>query len=421
MRERPLTTSHVCSRPTRPFPRGRLGLFGLVASLATVALAAVPADVATARKRVEAAGSGAACVVDAAGAVTEIVVADGSGVTADDVKLFGRLDGLTKLQILNCRGFDDAMVADLKGLRGLTSLAITNSGITDAAVETIAAAFPDLVELDLSSNTNLTGAAMKSIASLAKLERLSLVQTRFNDLNTRRLAKLGELKALDLRGNMEAGDMTLGVVGRLPNVRAFKHRSTVVTDDGLAQLAAAPALDSLLAQDFAITNASGPHLAAMKNLASLEIFRCQGFGTEGLLALAPLDKLSRLTLRDLPEVGDAGLAVLADLPALKRLYLHELASVGDAGLAQLVAAKNLEVLDLWSVPKMTDATVAVIAKLPNLKELSIRETGCSEKALEMLAAIPTLESLTFKNGAVSPAVADKVKAAKAWKKLDLAK
>ena len=421
MSERPLTTSHVCSRPTRPSPRGRLGLFGLVASLAAVACAADPADVATARKRVEAAGSGAACVVDAAGTVTEIVVTDGSGVTADDVKLFARLDGLTKLQILNCRGFDDAMVADLKGLRGLTSLAITNSGITDAAVETIATAFPDLVDLDLSSNTNLTGAAMKSIASLPKLERLALVQTRFNDLNTRRLSKLGELKALDLRGNMEAGDMTLGVVGRLPNLRAFKHRSTVVTDEGLAQLAAAPALDSLLAQDFAITNASGPHLAAMKNLASLEIFRCQGFGTEGLLALAPLDKLSRLTLRDLPEVGDAGLKVLADLPALKRLYLHELASVGDAGLAQLAAAKNLEVLDLWSVPKMTDATVAVIAKLPNLKELSIRETGCSEKALEKLAAIPTLESLTFKNGAVSPAMADKVKAAKAWKKLDLAK
>jgi hypothetical protein len=383
--------------------------------------AADPADVATARKRVEGAGSGAACVVDAAGTVTEIVVSDGSGVTADDVKLFGRLDGLTKLQILNCRAFDDAMVADLEGLRGLTSLAITNSGITDTAVATIAAAFPDLVELDLSSNTNLTGAAMKSIASLAKLERLSLVQTRFNDLNTRRLAKLGDLKALDLRGNMEAGDMTLGVVGGLPKLRAFKHRSTVVTDDGLAELAAAPALDSLLAQDFAITNASGPHLAAMKNLTSLEIFRCQGFGTEGVLALAPLDKLARLTLRDLPEVGDAGLAVLADLPALKRLYLHELASVGDAGLTHLFAAKNLEVLDIWSVPKMTDATVAVIAKLPNLKELSIRETGCTEQALEKLAAIPTLESLTFKNAAVSPAVAAKVKAAKTWKKLDLAK
>ena len=396
-------------------------MFGLAASLAIVACAADPAEVATAKKRVEAVGGGGACVVDASGTVTEIVVSDGSGVTADDIKLFGRLDGLTKLQILNCRTLDDAMMADLKGLRSLTSLAITNSGITDAAVETIAATFPDLVELDLSSNTNLTGAAMKSIASLPKLERLSLVQTRFNDLNTRRLAKLKELKALDLRGNMEAGDMTLGVVGGLPKLRAFKHRSTVVTDDGLAQLAAAPALDSLLAQDFAITNASGPHLAALKNLASLEIFRCQGFGTEGVLALAPLGKLSRLTLRDLPEVGDAGLAVLADLPALKRLYLQELASVSDAGLARLASAKNLEVLDVWSVPKMTDTTVAVIATLPNLKELSIRETGCTETGLAKLAAMPTLESLTFKNGAVSPAVADKVKAAKNWKKLDLAK
>jgi uncharacterized protein (DUF433 family) len=130
------------------------------------------ADVATAKKRIEAVGAGAACFVDASGTVKEIVIADGSGVTADDVALFGRLDGLEKLQILNCREFDDAMVSQLTGLSHLSSLAITNSGITDAAVETIAASFPDLVELDLSSNTNLTGAAMRSIATLAKLERL---------------------------------------------------------------------------------------------------------------------------------------------------------------------------------------------------------------------------------------------------------
>jgi hypothetical protein len=262
---------------------------------------------------------------------------------------------------------------------------------------------------------------MKSIASLPKLERLALVQTRFNDLNFRRLSKLAALKAVDLRGNMEAGDMTLGVLGGLPGLRAVKHRSSVVTDDGLAELAKAAALDSLLAQDFAITNASGPHLAALANLTSLEIFRCQGFGSEGTLALAPLKKLARLTLRDLPEVGDAGLAVLGDLPALKRLYLHELASVGDAGLAHLAGAKGLEVLDVWSVPKMTDASVAVIAGLPNLRELSIRETGVTEKGLAALAAMPKLESLTFKNAAVSPEAAAATKAAKAWKKLDLGK
>ncbi|MFM9009451.1 MAG: hypothetical protein ACKON8_00875 [Planctomycetota bacterium] len=311
------------------------------------------------------------------------------------------------------------MLASLTGLKRLTSLAITNSGIGDDGVATIAASFPDLVELDLSSNTNLTGAAMKSIVALPKLERLTLVQTRFNDLNFRRLAKLPGLKAVDLRGNMEAGDMTLGVLGGLPGLRGVKHRSSVVTDDGLAGLAACGTLDSLLAQDFAITNASGPHLAALENLTSLEIFRCQGFGSDGVLALAPLKKLGRLTLRDLPEVGDSGLAVLGDLPALRRLYLHELASVGDAGLAHLAGAKQLEVLDIWSVPKMTDATVAVIAGLPNLKELSIRETGVTEQGLARLVAMPALESLTFKGAVLSPEAAARAKAAKAWKKLDL--
>lgn len=380
--------------------------------------AADPADVAAARARVEAI-AGATCT--GGDTLTEIVIPDGSGITADDVDLLARLDGLTKLQILNCREFDDALVARLAGLGGLTTLAITNSGIGDAGVETIAASFPNLVDLDLSSNTNLTGAAMKSIASLPKLERLTLVQTRFNDLNFRRLSKLAGLKAVDLRGNMEAGDMTLGVLGGLPGLRAVKHRSSVVTDEGLAELSKAAALDSLLAQDFAITNASGPHLAALTNLTSLEVFRCQGFGSEGVRALAPLKKLSRLTLRDLPEVGDPGLAVLGDLPALKRLYLHELASVGDDGLKHLAAADGLEVLDIWSVPKMTDASVAVIAGLPNLRELSIRETGVTEKSLAALAALPKLESLTFKNAAVSPEAAAKAKAAKAWKKLDLGK
>jgi hypothetical protein len=383
-------------------------------------MAADPAAIAAATARLEEIPA-ATCVVGSAGDITEIVIPDGSRITADDVALLGRLSGLTKLHILNCREFDDSMVAQLTGLDHLASLAITNSGIGDAAVATIASSFPNLVELDLSSNTNLTGAAMKSIASLAKLERLALVQTRFNDLTLRRLSKLPALEAIDLRGNMEAGDMTLAVLGGLPHLRAVKHRSSVVTDEGLAELAKSGTLDSLLAQDFAITNASGQHLASLAGLTSLEVFRCQGFGSEGVLALAPLKKLTRLTLRDLPEVGNDGLAVLAELPELKRLYLHELASVSDDGLAHLAPTSQLEVLDVWSVPRLTDATAGVIARLPKLRELSIRETGLTAGSLESLAAIPTLEALTFKNGAVPEATAAKVAAIKSWKKLDLGK
>jgi hypothetical protein len=380
--------------------------------------AADPADSAAAKARIDSIKGGATCVTDAAGTVTAITIPDGSSITGDDIALFGQLGKLEKLHVLNCRSLDDGMVASLAGLSSLRSLALTNTAITDDAVKTIVELFPGLVELDLSSNTGLTGAAMKSISSLADLERLDLVQTRFNDLHTRRLKKLEKLRVLDLRGNMEAGDMTLSVVGGLPAVEAFKHRSTIVSDDGLENLAESKTLRSLLAQDFAISNASGQHLAAIPTLESLEIFRCQGFGSEGVLALAPLAKLERLTLRDLPEVDDAALAVLAQLPNLKRLYLHELPSVGDEGLAHLAAAKNLQVLDIWAVPRMTDAAVAAIASLAHLKELSIRETGVSEASLDALAAMPALVSLTFKNGAVSAAAAEKL-STKKWKKLDL--
>ena len=372
---------------------------------------ATAADVELAKTRLASLGKAAKFRLDDAGKLTEIAIEDGADLTADDVALFGRLADLKKLQILNCRVLNDAMVGQLTGL-------LTNSALTEAGVQQLAETFPDLVELDLSSNTNMTGSTLKLIASLRKLERLTLLQNRFNDLNTRRLSKLPQLRTLDLRGNMEAGDMTMAVVGKLPHLTGLKHRSTAVTDSGLTDLAGSQTLESLLMQDFAITNAAGPQLAKLSKLSSLEIFRCQGFGSEGVLALAGVP-LTRLTLRDLPDVGDPALAVLTRLPHLKRLYLHELASVGDEGLRQLGSARELEVLDIWSLPKMTDATVAVITGLPNLKELSIRETGVTEASAGTIAAMPKLQSLTFKdNGPLSAENAAKL-SGRTWKKLDL--
>lgn len=376
------------------------------------------ADVAAAQRRLDALGAGATSTTAADGRLTGISIEDGSDIGPDDVALFGRLSDLQTLRILNCRALDDALVDRLLRLAGLESLALTNSGITDDGVAALVRAFPNLVELDLSSNTNLTGGSMKSIAGLGRLERLTLLQNRFNDLHTRRLAKMPRLATLDLRGNMEAGDMTLTMAGTLPHLESFKHRSSAVTDDGVRGLAASGSLESLLMQDFVITDASGPLLAKLAKLSSLEIFRCQGFGTAGVLGLAGLP-LNRLTLRDLPAVGDAALAVLEKLPRLKRLYLHELTSVGDEGLRRLAAARDLEALDIWNVPRMTDATMDVIAGLPNLEELSIRETGVTEASVAKILALPKLESLTFRNnGPLSPENETKLRS-RAWKKLDL--
>lgn len=378
---------------------------------------AAAADVKAARARLDVLGSRVKYAPKDGDLLTEISIEDGSPLTADDVALFGKLTDLESLKILNFRTLNDELAKKLSGLKNLTALALTNTTINDATVSMIVKSFPLLTELDLSSNTNMTNGVVKILSDLPKLERLTLLQNQVNDIGAQRFAALKELRALDLRGNMEAGDMALEVVAGLPKLAAFKHRSTAVSDSGLEYLSKNQALESLLLQDFVITDQSGPHLAALKNLSQLEIFRCQGFGTEGVLALKGM-KLTRLTLRDLPNVDDRAMEVFDELPQLQRLYLHELSSVSDSGLAHLAALKSLVLLDIWTVP-MTDATVDVIATLPNIESLSIRATEVTDKSIDVILKMPNLKSLTFKeNGMVTDAGLKKL-AAKKWTKLDL--
>ena len=379
------------------------------------AATASAADVDAAKSLLEGFGSNAKCTILPGGVLTEIVIPDGSVLSAENIALFGKLTDLEKLQIYNFRELNDEMAAQLAGLKNLTALALTNSVINDPTVDMIAKSFPKLVDLDLSSNTNLTNGVLKVICGITGLERLTLVQNGFNDLGTSHLSKLQNLRALDLRGNMEAGD--LEVIAALPKLTALKHRSTAVSDFGMEYLAGSKTLDSLLMQDFAITGQAGQHIAKLGSLTQLEIIRCQGFTSDGVLALKGM-KLTRLTLRDLPAVDDSAMEVFTDLPELKRLYLHELASISDSGLQNLAALKSLEVLDIWTLPQMTDATVDVIATLPNLKELSIRTTDVTDAAVDKLLAMPQLQSLTFKeNGRVTDEGLKKL-AGKKWAKLD---
>ena len=379
---------------------------------------AIADDVKAARARLDAFGSRTKYAPKAGGLLTEIVIQDGSNLTADDLALFGKLSDLEKLQIFNCRSLNDEMAATLSGLNGLTSLALTNTVINDVTVEMIVKSFPDLIDLDLSSNTNMTSGVVKIVSGMGQLQRLTLVQNQVNDIGAQRLSKLQELRALDLRGNMEAGDMALEVVAALPKLTGLKHRSTAVTDSGLEYLSHNQTLESLLMQDFAVTDQSGPHLAKLGKLSQLEVFRCQQFGTEGVLALKGMG-LTRMTLRDLPNIDDRAMEVFDDLPKLKRLYLHEIASVSDSGLKHLAAQKSLELLDIWTVPQMTDATVDVIATLPALKELSIRATAITDASLDKLLAMPSLQTLTLKENGSMTADGLKKLSAKKWTKLDI--
>jgi len=211
----------------------------------------------------------------------------------------------------------------------------------------------------------------------------------------------------------------LQFVGTLPNLAVFKHRSTTVSDYGIESLTQSQSLKSLLMHDFLITSQAGQSLAMIENLVELEVFRCQNFGSEGVLALKGMP-LTRLKLRDLPAVDDSAMAVLEDLPALERLYLHEIVSLSDEGLRNLGSVKTLKVLDIWAVPQMSDATVEVIATLPQLEELSIRGTGVSDAAIDMVLAMPKLNRLTLKDNSSITEDGLRKLTSKEWEELDVA-
>ncbi|MDR3234320.1 MAG: hypothetical protein LBT46_11770 [Planctomycetaceae bacterium] len=341
--------------------------------------------------------------------IKEIVFKDGSALKPEAFSLFAQQTDLESLHVANYRDLSDDDVVKLTGLKKLKALNLTNGGITDAAVKAIADAFPQLVHLDLSSETRLTDESTKDIARLQNLESLSLLFCGISEFGIMNIATMPNLKTLDIRA-ANVGNSGLAALAEIKTLKSLKHRAQTVTDEGLQALVAAKNLTNLEIQDFSITGAAGQYIRQMANLTGLIIFRCENFDSSGLIELKGL-KLNRLTLRGLP-VDDGGLEVFRGLPTLKRLYLDELPSVTDIGIMNLVYLKELETLEIWDVP-VTDKSLETIVKLPKLKTLILNSTGVTDAGLATLLTMPNLTAVTLKNNSkVTAGAVQKLKDAK---------
>ncbi|MDR0327693.1 MAG: hypothetical protein LBI05_05285 [Planctomycetaceae bacterium] len=355
------------------------------------------------------------CTLTPENTIKTIKFDDGSKLDAEMFDIFAQQADLESLVVSGYRGLNDVAVAKLTGLKKLKTLGLTNSGISNAAIKTIAESFPDLVNLDVSQNSRLTDSAAREIAKLKNLETLGLLLCDFGEFGIMSLSSLPKLRAVDIRGNMKLGDGAMATLAKLPALRSLKHRSPAISDVGIKSLTEAKALDNLEIQDLKITGKSGEYIRQMEKLTSLIIFRCDSFDSEGVLALKGL-KLNRLTLRGLP-VNDSALEVFSELPTLKRLYLHELFSVSDAGMENIAHLKNLEILDIWAVP-MTDQSMKTIANLTTLKTISLRGTKVTDAGLDVLLSMPALESVTLKdNPDITPDKIQKLRDAEKFKVL----
>ena len=226
----------------------------------------------------------------------------------------------------------------------------------------------------------LTADQIDALGSCERLAELAMVSSVMTDEG---LAQLSHDKLLQ-RLYCFKPRITDGGVKHLANLRSLKKLELLgvpeLTDATLAHLAGLTGLEEINLSGAKVTGSGLVHLAGLAELKALTI-------PNSALDDAGLANLGRLTgLRALYLGGgtytDTGLASLLNLNGLTELGLGS-AGYTDVGLARLASLKQLEILNIVG-PQVTDAWLDRIAAMQSLRNVTIRGARVSDEAIERL-------------------------------------
>lgn len=155
----------------------------------------------------------------------------------------GRLANLIYLDAVNIP-IDDAALSHLRTIKGLQSLRLDGTNITDEGVAHLGA-LSGLIELS-AAHTQLTGAEFEKLKRLHRLHDLNLEYSDVGDVGMKFISWLSALQRLNLR-------------------------STRVTDAGLVDLKASHGLDQLDLSETQVTDEGLQSIAEMSGLRQLNL------------------------------------------------------------------------------------------------------------------------------------------------------
>jgi WD40 repeat protein len=184
-------------------------------------------------------------------------------------------------------------------------------------------------------------------------------------------------------------------------------RRTQVTDDDMAVIAKAPAIERMYVSDTGLTDVGVRHLAEIKSLRDIDL-KSTRTTDAGVAFLAEL-KLTTLSLYD-TEVTDEALKTVSRMPTLLSLRLENNPTLTDAGLAQLAKLPKLEQVTTTNT-RLTDAGVAELAKIGTLKRLICNYCDLTDAAIPHIARLKNLTHCNLNQTYVTAAGRDALKAA----------
>ena len=214
-----------------------------------------------------------------------------------------------------------------------------------------------------------------------------------------RPASCGEIQETVAAIRAAGGTVTRDAGGRLTGVDLAACRTPA--DEKLAQAALRlPGLEVLRLSLNAISDETLGQLAAQKQLTELALRDVPL--TDGQLArlLGNLPRLERLALRRVNGVSDAGLDALALPPRLEVLALVEIDVSGKA-LAKLHRLDRLRSLDLRKCETLKADDYRSLVAMKSLRELKLAGPSADDRTMEVVAAMPAIESLVVEDSPVS--------------------
>jgi hypothetical protein len=245
---------------------------------------------------------------------------------------------------------------------------------------------------DKRANDPYDAAFFEHLGHVTTLESLNVISTKFNDEWMPSIAKLTNLKTLRFTNNGKLTDAGMEELAGLKNLEQFSfvgtqitgkayakfsgftklvkvsHRGSSIDDAGLMELCDhLPNLESISLAHAKFTDAGAIHFEKLTKLRGLEI-GAHNATPKTLLHLAKLP-LEYLQLGEGFESSEC-VALIKGIPTLTRVTFTNAKALTDADLQVLAAMPKLESLELSGV-ELTDERVEKLKAFAHLKALRI--------------------------------------------------
>jgi len=191
----------------------------------------------------------------------------------------------------------------------------------------------------------------------------------FSDDSLRQMASsFMRLNMLTL-GRTTITDDGIDVLNSLPTLGFLQLHESLVSDRGVETVVKNhPSLNSLSLDNSLITGTSIDYLSDLRNLTSLTISNCSRIDTEGFSKLSSLTNLEHLSVTT-SEFGDDDIESVSKLPKLA-YSTAKYTKITDKGLDDLAGVKTLETIALEGASVTVEGVAKLKVRLPNCTILS---------------------------------------------------